>query len=168
MLLATVGYDIGPLIISDICADSIPSVPLRQVSRLRARCCYARRDDLAAPLVSTGTLACIAVLGVLCTAVAMLLMFFLVQDAGASRATLITYINPVVATLLGVGLLHERLGVGWWRRLRRHSARLISCYACHGGHLRAASARAISVRSSTLIGQCSSQLLQYASISAPA
>jgi drug/metabolite transporter (DMT)-like permease len=47
-----------------------------------------------------------------CTAVAMLLMFYLVHDAGASRATVITYINPVVATLLGVLVLHEHLGLG--------------------------------------------------------
>ncbi len=31
---------------------------------------------------------------------------------GASRATVITYINPVVATLLGVVVLREHLGVG--------------------------------------------------------
>jgi drug/metabolite transporter (DMT)-like permease len=42
----------------------------------------------------------------------MLLMFYLVTHAGPSRASLITYINPAVAALLGVGLLHERLGPG--------------------------------------------------------
>jgi drug/metabolite transporter (DMT)-like permease len=52
------------------------------------------------------------VLGIVCTAVAMLLMFYLVNHAGAARASVITYINPVVATLLGVLLLDERLGVG--------------------------------------------------------
>jgi drug/metabolite transporter (DMT)-like permease len=30
----------------------------------------------------------------------------------ASRAAVITYINPAVAALLGVWLLHERLGLG--------------------------------------------------------
>ncbi len=39
-------------------------------------------------------------------------MFYLVGHAGASRAAVITYINPAVAALLGVWLLHERLGVG--------------------------------------------------------
>lgn len=53
-----------------------------------------------------------AMLGVLCTAVAMLLMFYLVGHAGASRAAVITYINPAVAALLGVCLLHEHLGWG--------------------------------------------------------
>jgi drug/metabolite transporter (DMT)-like permease len=51
-------------------------------------------------------------LGAVCTALAMLLMFYLIKAAGASRASLITYVNPAVAALLGVGILHERLGVG--------------------------------------------------------
>jgi drug/metabolite transporter (DMT)-like permease len=42
----------------------------------------------------------------------MLLMFYLVGHAGASRASVITYINPAVAALLGVLLLHEHLGAG--------------------------------------------------------
>jgi drug/metabolite transporter (DMT)-like permease len=42
----------------------------------------------------------------------MLLMFYLVRHAGASRASVITYINPVVATLLGVWVLDEHLGIG--------------------------------------------------------
>jgi drug/metabolite transporter (DMT)-like permease len=42
----------------------------------------------------------------------MLLMFYLVNHAGPARATVITYINPAVAALLGVMLLHEQLGVG--------------------------------------------------------
>jgi drug/metabolite transporter (DMT)-like permease len=42
----------------------------------------------------------------------MLLMFYLISHAGAARASVITYINPAVASLLGVLILHEHLGVG--------------------------------------------------------
>jgi len=35
-----------------------------------------------------------------------------VSHAGAARASVITYINPAVASLLGVLILHEHLGVG--------------------------------------------------------
>jgi drug/metabolite transporter (DMT)-like permease len=42
----------------------------------------------------------------------MLLMFYLVSHAGASRASVITYINPIVATLLGMLVLPQHLGVG--------------------------------------------------------
>ncbi len=57
-------------------------------------------------------LAAIGTLGVVCTAVAFLLLFQLIAEVGAIRATVITYVNPAVAVLLGVTLLHERVGVG--------------------------------------------------------
>jgi drug/metabolite transporter (DMT)-like permease len=61
-------------------------------------------------LPPAATIGSIAALGIVWTALAMMLMFYLVHHAGASRATLITYLNPAVASLLGVALLHERLG----------------------------------------------------------
>jgi drug/metabolite transporter (DMT)-like permease len=49
------------------------------------------------------------VLGSICTALAYLLYFALVAEVGASRGTVITYVNPAVAVLLGVILLGEPL-----------------------------------------------------------
>jgi len=113
MLLATTGYAIGPLIIQRHLRglDSIGPVAASLavasvVLLLPAALTFPRR------LPSALALSSIVVLGLLCTAVAMLLMFYLVKRAGAARAAIITYINPAVATLLGVGLLHERLGWG--------------------------------------------------------
>jgi drug/metabolite transporter (DMT)-like permease len=113
MLLATVGYAIGPLIIQrhlsglDFLGPVAASLTIASlVLLLPALFTFPTR------LPSAVSLSSIAVLGVLCTAIAMLLMFYLVAHAGASRASIITYINPVVATLLGVGFLHERLGAG--------------------------------------------------------
>ena len=48
----------------------------------------------------------------ICTAVAFLLFFRLIAEVRPARASVITYINPAVAALLGVSLLHERLGLG--------------------------------------------------------
>jgi drug/metabolite transporter (DMT)-like permease len=62
-------------------------------------------------LPSALALSSVAILGLVCTALSMLMMFYLVKNAGASRASIITYINPAVATLLGMALLDERLGV---------------------------------------------------------
>ncbi|MGH8302310.1 MAG: DMT family transporter [Steroidobacteraceae bacterium] len=59
---------------------------------------------------STQALASVAILGLVCTALSMLMMFHLVKSAGASRASIVTYINPAVATLLGIGVLDEHLG----------------------------------------------------------
>jgi hypothetical protein len=47
-------------------------------------------------------------LGIVCTALAFVLFFALIAEAGPVRATVITYVNPAVAVLLGVALLGER------------------------------------------------------------
>ena len=52
------------------------------------------------------------VLGLLCTAAAFVIFTVLIREAGTSRATVITYVNPVVAVALGVSLLGERPGAG--------------------------------------------------------
>jgi drug/metabolite transporter (DMT)-like permease len=113
MLLATICYAIGPLIIQRH-LHSLDSIGPLAASLLVASLLLFLPAvlDLPRSLPSTAALASIAVLGVVCTAVAMLLMFYLVHHAGASRATVITYINPVVATLLGVLVLDEHLGIG--------------------------------------------------------
>ena len=53
----------------------------------------------------------VAILAVICTALAFLLFFALISEIGPVRATVITYINPAVAALLGVAVLHETLTV---------------------------------------------------------
>jgi drug/metabolite transporter (DMT)-like permease len=50
-------------------------------------------------------------LTVVCTAAAFLLFFALIAEVGATRATVITYVNPAVAVLLGVTILNEHFGV---------------------------------------------------------
>jgi drug/metabolite transporter (DMT)-like permease len=112
MLVATIGYAIGPLIIQRHLSglDSIGPLALSLLVATVILFVPALLElPIAAP--SAVALASIAILGVVCTAIAMLLMFYLVQHAGASRATVITYINPAVAALLGVLVLHENLGV---------------------------------------------------------
>jgi drug/metabolite transporter (DMT)-like permease len=112
MLLATVGYAIGPLIIQrhlsqlDSAGPAAGSLSIASLILLTPALL-----NLPAQLPSATAVTSIAILGVLCTALAMLFMFYLVSHAGASRASVITYVNPVVATLLGTIQLHERLGV---------------------------------------------------------
>jgi drug/metabolite transporter (DMT)-like permease len=113
MLIATVGYAIGPLIIQRHLQGLDPFGPLA-ASLLVASLILLLPAMASLPtrLPSALALGSVAVLGVVCTAVAMLLMFYLVGHAGATRAAVITYINPAVAALLGVGLLDEHLGTG--------------------------------------------------------
>jgi drug/metabolite transporter (DMT)-like permease len=58
---------------------------------------------------SAQALAAIAILGLVCTAAGFIVYFALIAEVGAARATVITYVNPAVALLLGVGLLGEPL-----------------------------------------------------------
>jgi drug/metabolite transporter (DMT)-like permease len=112
MMLAAIGYAIGPLIIQrhlsrlDSTGATAGSLLIASLVLLVPACL-----SWPAHLPSVTTLSSIATLGVLCTATAMLLMFYLVNHAGAARASVITYVNPVVATLLGTLQLHERLGI---------------------------------------------------------
>jgi drug/metabolite transporter (DMT)-like permease len=113
MLLATLGYAIGPLIIQrhlsevDSIGPLAASLAVASIVLLIPAVC-----EWPAHMPSATALVSVAVLGLVCTALAMLLMFYLVHAAGASRAAVITYINPLVATLLGVLVLHESLGAG--------------------------------------------------------
>jgi drug/metabolite transporter (DMT)-like permease len=59
--------------------------------------------------VSGGAVGSIVVLGAVCSALALILFFNLIADVGATRASVITYVNPAVAVLLGVAILGESL-----------------------------------------------------------
>src|SRR5579859_91079 len=61
---------------------------------------------------SLGVMASVAVLAVVCTALAFLLFFALIAEIGPVRATVITYINPAVAAVLGIVALHESFTIG--------------------------------------------------------
>jgi len=66
---------------------------------------------LPAKIPDVGVIASLLVLGVVCTALAYLIYFALIAEVGASRAAVITYVNPAVSVLLGVILLGEPLNV---------------------------------------------------------
>lgn len=111
VLLATVGYAIGPLIIQKHLhtVDSIGPVA-GSLSIASLVLLVPAMLSLPRHMPSALALWSVAILGLVCTALSMLLMFYLVKNAGASRASIITYINPAVATLLGMALLDEHLG----------------------------------------------------------
>jgi drug/metabolite transporter (DMT)-like permease len=61
---------------------------------------------------SGGALVAVVALGLLCTAAALVLMAMLVEEAGPSRALVVTYVNPVIAVALGIVFLGESPGGG--------------------------------------------------------
>ena len=102
------GYAIGPLIVSSRLRD-LSSLGVVTASLAIAAVVYAVPGILAAPAHMPGArpLAAIAALAVVCTAVAFLLFFPLIGEIGPVRSTVITYVNPAVAVVLGVVFLHE-------------------------------------------------------------
>jgi drug/metabolite transporter (DMT)-like permease len=54
----------------------------------------------------------VLILGVVCSAIAFILFFALIREVGAARATLITYLNTLVALVLGVVFLNEPITTG--------------------------------------------------------
>jgi uncharacterized membrane protein len=113
ILLAAVGYAIGPMLIKLRMAELDPratmGASLAIASVLLAPAAALDRPP-AAP--SAGAIACVIALGLVCTAAAFVIFSILITEAGTSRATVITYVNPVIAVGLGVTLLGERPGAG--------------------------------------------------------
>ena len=113
VMVSTVGYALGSLIIQRHLAavDEMGAV----AASLGVACvALAIPALLSLPprMPSATVLASMAVLGVVCSALALSLYFYLVSQVGAARASVITYVNPAVAALLGVLLLHEPFGPG--------------------------------------------------------
>jgi drug/metabolite transporter (DMT)-like permease len=110
MAVVVVGYSLGPTIFARY-LTGVPSFTVNGIAL--ALCCVAYAPFAAlqwphaAP--SIAVFGAVAVLAVVCTALAFLLYFELVKEAGPVRASVITYINPAVAALLGVVVLRENL-----------------------------------------------------------
>jgi drug/metabolite transporter (DMT)-like permease len=113
MALVAVGYAVGPAILRRY-LSGLPSVSVTGISLAVCALAYAPAAAVRWPQAMPGAavLVSLAVLAVVCTAVAFLLFFSLIAEIGPIRATVITYINPAVAAALGVAVLHERLTVG--------------------------------------------------------
>ena len=112
ILVATMGYAAGPMIVKNrfASADPIGRSPAPSGS---PRCCCSRRRSRAPHGGPSGdVLASMLVLGFVCTAIAFLIFFRLITEVGPGRATVITYINPVVALALGVAILGESVTAG--------------------------------------------------------
>ncbi len=112
--VATVGYAIGSLVVQRYLngVDEFGAVAL-SLAIATVILLPAAAVTLPRHAPSMLALGAVAVLGVVCTALALWLYFYLVAQAGAARATVFTYVNPVVATLLGITLLGEPFSVSF-------------------------------------------------------
>ena len=112
LLGVVVGYALGPWILSRYLRD-LP--PLGVVAGALTICTvfYAPIAAFSLPEkpLSASVVEAIVTLTVVCTVAAFLVFFALVGEVGPMRMTLITYVNPAVAVLLGVTVLGEHFGV---------------------------------------------------------
>jgi drug/metabolite transporter (DMT)-like permease len=113
IMLTATGYAIGPMLIKHRFAGVDPRATMGASLAIAAALLTPWAAlDLPHRTPSAGAIGAVVVLGLLCTATAFVVYSILIGEAGTSRATVITYVNPVVAVALGVLLLGERPGAG--------------------------------------------------------
>jgi drug/metabolite transporter (DMT)-like permease len=110
VLAVAVCYSIGPLIAARKLSE-LPSLGMTAACLAFAAVVYAPIAAVTWPhaVPAAKVLASLAGLAVISTALAFILFFALIAEAGPARAAVITYVNPAVAVALGVIVLGERL-----------------------------------------------------------
>jgi drug/metabolite transporter (DMT)-like permease len=110
--IVVVGYAVGPAILARR-LGGLPAVGVMALSLALTAVVYIpiAATQWPSAMPSMNVWVSIVVLAVLCTAVAFLVFAALIDEIGPVRSTLITYINPAVAAVLGVLVLNETLTV---------------------------------------------------------
>jgi len=134
VMVVCVCYATGPFIVSYRLA-SVPSMGVVSVSLAAVAIVFAPLAWFTRPAQVPPLDAWAAVLGLaaICTALAFIVFFALIDDVGPARATLITFVNPAVAVVLGAVVLDEPITLatiggfllvvtGCWLATRPHEA----------------------------------------------
>jgi len=110
--VVVVGYALGPAILARR-LDGLPTLEIMAVSLALCAVVFAPIAATQWPteMPSPDALIAVVVLATVCTAAAFILFGALIDEVGPVRATVITYINPAVAAVLGVLVLRETFTV---------------------------------------------------------
>ena len=116
VLLAAIGYAVAPIIANEKMSD-VPTLGVITLSLIVVVIVYAipaaftlPADIAAGP--TTNEWLSVVFLGVVCSALAFVVFFALIKEIGPARATLITYVNLLVAMVLGIVFLQEPVTTG--------------------------------------------------------
>jgi len=111
-IVVSLCYAIGPIIIDRKLKD-VPAIGVITASLILATLIYLPFAPFLLPeeFVAKAVFSIVG-LGVLCTAGAFIVFFALIAEVGPARATVITYVNPAVAMVLGAIVLSEPLTIG--------------------------------------------------------
>jgi drug/metabolite transporter (DMT)-like permease len=118
MAVVVVGYALGPILLARY-LDDAPALGVIAASLALTAVVYVPIGAFSFPssMPAGRVVASVVTLALVCTALAFLLFFALIGEIGPVRATVITYVNPAVAAVLGVTILDERftvsMGVGF-------------------------------------------------------
>lgn len=113
VLLSALGYAAAALLYRRWLADAA-ALGVTAVMTVMSSVVFAAPAAFGLPRhlpAVTGLLA-LLVLGIVNTGIAYWLFYALIDEAGAATASVITYVMPVVAVALGVGLLGDKLTLG--------------------------------------------------------
>lgn len=115
IVLASLGYAIAPAL-SSRKIGHIDSAGVISLSMVIVAIVYAVPGFAALPAAISHATAegwiSLAVLGVVCSAIAFILFFDLIKEIGSARATLITYPNTAIAFVMGILFLSEPITLG--------------------------------------------------------
>lgn len=113
LLITVIGYALGPIIVAKK-LTSVPAIAAIAMALLINSVIYAPIAIVTWPTepVPLNAWLAVIILGIVCTALAFILFFALVGEVGPARTTVITYINPAVAVVLGVIVLSEPITLG--------------------------------------------------------
>jgi drug/metabolite transporter (DMT)-like permease len=111
--VVVIGYAVGPAILARRLSD-LSSLGVMSVSLALTALVYLPIGIVQWPadVPSTTVLLAVLILAVVCTAIAFLVFAALIAEIGPVRATVITYVNPAVAAVLGVAVLSETFTLG--------------------------------------------------------
>jgi drug/metabolite transporter (DMT)-like permease len=111
--VVVVGYAVGPIVLSRRLSDQ-PALGVIAASLALTAIAYApiAAFQLPSSFPRASVTASVLTLALVCTALAFLVFFALIAEVGPVRATVITYVNPAVAAILGVSILSERFTAG--------------------------------------------------------
>ncbi len=111
--VVAVCYAVGPIVLARYLGGT-PALGVVAASLLLTTVAYAPLAALRWPseMPSAHVVESVLGLALVCTALAFLLFFALIAEVGPVRATVITYVNPAVAAVVGVAFLNEHLTTG--------------------------------------------------------
>jgi drug/metabolite transporter (DMT)-like permease len=113
LVIVSTGYALAPMVADRRLAD-VPTLGVLTLALAAVAVLYAPFTvaGLRHGVPSFSVVAAVLVLALVCTALAFVWFFELIAAAGPVRATVVTFVNPAVAVLLGVIVLSEPLTAG--------------------------------------------------------